>query len=153
MSEIKIAIFPGSFDPITIGHEDIINRGTELFDKVIVAIGVNSSKKYMHSLDERLEMLRKTFKDNNKVEVDTYKGLTVEYCKDKKANFLLRGLRTTGDFEFEQSIATMNAKLVPEVETIFLMSNPQHSAVSSTIVRDIIRNNGNASQFLPQNIR
>lgn len=149
---MKIAVFPGSFDPITVGHESIIKRALPLFDKIILAIGVNSSKNYMFSLEERKNSLIKCFKDEEKIEVDTFNGLTIEYCKNVKAEFILRGLRVAADFEFERNIALMNQAMYKNIETIFLISDPKHSAITSTVVRDIIRNNGDVSQFIPATI-
>ncbi|HET6226031.1 MAG TPA: pantetheine-phosphate adenylyltransferase [Bacteroidia bacterium] len=148
----RIAIFPGSFDPITIGHEDILKRVLPLFDEVIVAIGKNSSKQSYFSLEQRKEWVEKVFKNQPKVKVDTYTGLTVSYCKKMKADFIVRGLRTSADFEFEKAIAQNNKMMVPEVETIFILPVPEFSAINSTIVRDIVRNGGDASRFVPKGI-
>jgi len=148
----KIAVFPGTFDPITKGHESIIKRALPLFDQLIVAIGVNSSKKHMFSLDERMKMINTAFKNEPKVVVETYSGLTVEFCKSKNAKFLLRGLRNGADFDYERSISQMNSKLVDEIETIFLITDSAFSAINSTIIRDIIRNGGDAKQFLPDDV-
>ncbi|MDP6908468.1 MAG: pantetheine-phosphate adenylyltransferase, partial [Flavobacteriales bacterium] len=134
----RIAVFPGSFDPITKGHEDIILRSVPLFDEVIVAIGTNTSKKYHFNLERRLEMIRHTFRNEQKVKVETYTGLTVDYCKAVGAHYLLRGLRTSADFEFERSIAHINQTLFPELDTVFLLSLQEYSAINSTIVRDIL---------------
>lgn len=148
----KTAVFPGSFDPITKGHEDIILRAVPLFDEIIVAIGTNSSKKYMFSLEKRLEMIRHTFRNEPKVRVDTYLGMTVDYCKEVGANYLLRGLRTSADFEFERSIAHINQTLYPALDTVFLLSNQEYSAINSTIVRDILINGGDAMRFVPEGL-
>jgi len=145
----RIAIFPGSFDPITVGHESIVRRALPLFDKVIVAIGVNSQKNYMFDLETRIGFIEKTFADVSKIEVKTYTGLTVSFCKEQNAGFILRGLRSYSDFDYEFGIAQMNRSMDENVETMFLLTDPEHSAVSSTIVRDIIRNNGNVDRFLP----
>lgn len=147
---MKIAVFPGSFDPITVGHESIILRSLKLFDKVILAIGVNSQKNYMFSLDQRKKSLKTCFSDYPQIEITDYSGLTVDYCKKINANFIIRGLRVAADFEFERNIALMNKELAPEIETIFLISEPKHSALSSTVVRDIYRNGGDISKFVPQ---
>ncbi|MCF8463994.1 MAG: pantetheine-phosphate adenylyltransferase [Flavobacteriales bacterium] len=145
----RIAVFPGSFDPITKGHEDIIHRAVPLFDEIIVAIGTNSSKNYYFSLEKRLEMIRFTFRNEPKVKVETYLGMTVNYCKEVGANYLLRGLRTSADFEFERSIAHINQTLYPELDTVFLLSLQEYSAINSTIVRDILINGGDAQRFVP----
>jgi len=148
----KIAIFPGSFDPFTIGHEEIVKRGLSMFDTIIVAIGKNSSKKTMHSLEKRMELINKVFADEPRIEVDTYEGLTINYCQSKGAKFLLRGLRTAADFEYERAIAQMNKNLDHEIESVFLLTAPEHTPVCSTIVRDIFNNEGDISAFLPTNI-
>jgi pantetheine-phosphate adenylyltransferase len=148
----RIAVFPGSFDPITKGHEDIILRAVPLFDEIIVAIGTNSSKKYYFDLEKRLEMIRFTFKNESKVRATTYTGLTVDYCKEVGAHYLLRGLRTSADFEFERSIAHINQTLYPELDTVFLLSLQEYSAINSTIVRDILINGGEVSRFVPEGL-
>jgi pantetheine-phosphate adenylyltransferase len=149
---MKKAIFPGSFDPITKGHEALVIRGLELFDEIIIAIGSNSSKKYMFSIEERIDFIKKTFKNEPRVKVESYKGLTTEYCKKMGAKFMLRGLRTSADFEFERAVGQINRDMNPELETVFLITSAELSAISSSIVRDILVNNGDASQFLPNNI-
>ena len=148
----KVAVFPGSFDPITLGHTSIINRALPLFDEIIIAIGNNSQKKYMFDLKQRKDWIIGAFK-SPKIKVDIYQGLTVEYCEKVNAKFILRGVRNAIDFEFEKNIAQMNNKLNDEIKTIILFTEPQYAAISSTIVRDIIRNNGDAQQFLPKNIK
>ncbi|MCB9192796.1 MAG: pantetheine-phosphate adenylyltransferase [Flavobacteriales bacterium] len=148
----RIAVFPGSFDPITKGHEDIILRAVPLFDEIVVAIGTNSSKKYMYTQERRLEMIRFTFRNEPKVKVDTYLGMTVDYCKEVGATHLLRGLRTSADFEFERSIAHINQTLYPDLDTVFLLSLQEYSAINSTIVRDILINGGDASRFVPEGL-
>ncbi len=145
----KIAIFPGSFDPITIGHVDIVQRALPLFDQVIIAIGTNSQKKYLFSLAERLALINECFKNEEKVITDTFKGLTADYANEKKSSYLLRGVRTSPDFEFEKTIAQLNKSLSPQLETILLVSQPQYSHVSSTIVREIIVHGGDVSPFVP----
>lgn len=145
----RIAVFPGSFDPITLGHVDVINRALPLFDKVIIAIGVNSAKQSLFSLENRLEWIRKIFAGHDDIEVEHYQGLTTDYCNRKNARFLVRGLRSTADFGYERTIAQLNKDLEPDIETIFLVSRPAHVHISSTIVREILKNNGNAEQFLP----
>jgi pantetheine-phosphate adenylyltransferase len=148
----RVAIFPGSFDPITIGHEDILKRVLPLFDEIIVAIGKNSSKQNYFELDQRKKWVEQVFKDLPNVRVETYTGLTVQYCKKVNASFIVRGLRTSADFEFEKAIAQNNKMMVPEVETIFILPVPELSAINSTIVRDIIRNGGDATRFVPKGI-
>lgn len=148
----RIAVFPGSFDPITKGHEDIILRAVPLFDEIIVAIGTNSSKKYYYSLEKRLEMIEYTFRNEPKIKAETYTGLTVDYCKEVNATHLLRGLRTSADFEFERSIAHINQTLNPDLDTVFLLSLQEYSAINSTIVRDILFNGGDAARFVPDGL-
>ncbi|MCL4122496.1 UNVERIFIED_CONTAM: hypothetical protein GTU68_039744 [Idotea baltica] len=149
---MKRALFPGSFDPLTLGHYDIIERGVKVFDEVVVAIGVNAEKKYMFSLEKRKRFIEETFKDFPKVKVVTYKGLTVDFCKEIDAQFILRGLRNPADFEFEKAIAHTNRDLSP-VETVFLLTSAKTSYISSSIVRDVIRNNGNYKILVPENVR
>lgn len=150
--EKRIAIFPGSFDPITKGHENILLRSLPLFDEIIVAIGKNSSKQNYFSLEQREKWLKQVFVNEPKVSVETYTGLTIDFCKKKDANFILRGLRTSADFEFEKAIAQNNKIMAPEIETIFILPVSELSAINSTIVRDIIRNGGNAAPFVPAGI-
>jgi pantetheine-phosphate adenylyltransferase len=149
---MKRAIFPGSFDPITLGHYDIIKRGVTLFDEIIVAIGVNSEKKYMFSLEERKKFIEDTFADEPKVKVMTYKGLTVDFCKKIDVEFILRGLRNPADFEFEKAIAHTNRDLAP-IETVFLLTSAQTSYIASSIVRDVIRNNGDYTKLVPKSVQ
>ena len=146
----RIALFPGTFDPITIGHLDIINRALPLFDKLIIGIGRNANKTPMFSEEQRLNWLRKIYQGNEKVETVVYEGLTVECCRKVSANFILRGIRYVNDFEYEKAIADMNRTLDGEIETIFLTCLPQFTSVASTLVRDVIRNSGDASRFLPE---
>lgn len=148
----KIAVFPGSFDPFTIGHEGIVIRGLSLFDEIIIAVGANALKKSYYSLNVRKEMIGKVFQNEPRIRVDHYEGLTVDYCRKNGAGYLLRGLRTAADFEFERAIAQVNRALIPEVESIFLLTIPEHSPINSTIVRDIIRSGGDASRFVPSAI-
>ena len=148
----KVAVFPGSFDPITIGHQSIIERACLLFDKIIVAIGENAEKKSYFDIDQRLDWIGKVFAEEPKVVVAKYSGLTVDYCQTVDARFILRGLRTSADFEFERSIGQVNKKLYPEIETVFLLTAPEHSSINSSIVRDILRHGGDASQFVPDEI-
>jgi len=150
---MKRAIFPGSFDPLTKGHEELVKRGLELFDEIIVAIGTNANKKYLFSLEERIDFIQKTFHNEPRVKVESYDGLTIEYCKQREAQFMLRGLRTSADFEFERAIAQINKEMMPSVETVFLITSAELSAISSSIVRDIIKNKGDASPFLPSGIQ
>ncbi len=149
---MKQAIFPGSFDPITLGHYDIIKRGVTLFDEVIVAIGVNADKKYMFSLEERKKFIEQTFADEPKIKVVTYKGLTVHFCKEIGVEFILRGLRNPADFEFEKAIAHTNRDLAP-IETVFLLTSADTSYIASSIVRDVIRNNGDYTKLVPKSVR
>lgn len=145
----SIAIFPGSFDPITVGHVSIIRRALPLFEKVIVSIGVNADKKTMFTLEQRAEWIRQIFKDDPKVSVETYSGLTIDFCKQKEAGFILRGLRTSADFEFERGIGQVNRKLGPGIETVFLLTEACHTPISSSIVRDVIRHKGDVSSMVP----
>ena len=145
----RIAVFPGSFDPLTIGHEGIVRRALVLFDDIIIAVGANALKKSYYSLETRKEMISRVFRDEPRITVDHYEGLTVDYCRAKGARYLLRGLRTAADFEFERAIAQVNRTIMPEVETVFLLTVPEHASVNSTIVRDIIRSGGDASLFVP----
>lgn len=148
----KIAVFPGSFDPFTIGHEGIVLRALGLFDEIIIAVGANAIKKSYYPLSVRKEMISKVFQNEPRISVDHYEGLTVDFCRRNGANFLLRGLRTAADFEFERAIAQVNRALTPEVESVFLLTIPEHTPINSTIVRDIIRSGGDASQFVPSAI-
>lgn len=146
---MKRAIFPGSFDPITLGHVDIINRALSLFDEIIIAIGVNHDKKYTFSLEERQAFIRATFKDEPKIKVTTYQGLTTAYCKKMDAEYILRGLRNPADFEFEKAIAQTNRNL-SGIETIFLLTSANTAYISSSIVRDVYRNKGDISSLVPK---
>lgn len=149
----RIAIFPGSFDPITKGHESVVKRALPLFDKIIIAIGVNAEKKdSFFSLEKRIEWIKETFKNETKVEVMEYSGLTVDFCKKMNASFILRGLRTSADFEFERAIAQTNRFLAKNIETIFLLTTPEHTPINSTIVREVYKNGGDASLFVPEGI-
>jgi len=147
---MKIALFPGSFDPITIAHVDILKRALPLFDKIVVGIGLNSSKQSFLSASKREEIVNQVFKGFPSVSVALYEGLTVDFCKKINANYMVRGVRSVGDFEYEKAIAQINQTMMPEMETIILLSKPEYSAISSTIVRDILRNNGDVSKFLPE---
>ena len=149
---MKRALFPGSFDPITLGHYDIIKRGVKLFDEVIVAIGINSDKKYMFSLEERKQFIEDAFKDEPKVKVLTYEGLTVDFCKEISVKYILRGLRNPADFEFEKAIAHTNRKL-SNIETVFLLTSVKTSFISSSIVREVIRYSGNYGILVPDSVK
>jgi pantetheine-phosphate adenylyltransferase len=145
----KIAVFPGSFDPFTNGHKNIVDRCIPLFDEIVVAIGVNTTKSHLFSVEQRVEAIRKTFANSENVQVETFRGLTAEYCRSIGARWIVRGLRNSIDFEYEQSIASMNKALNPEIETIFLFTDPALQPISSTIVREIHRSGGDISQFVP----
>lgn len=149
---MRRAVFPGSFDPITNGHYDIIKRALPLFDEIIIAIGVNSDKKYMFSLEERKIFIEKTFADEPKIQVETYQGLTTDFCHQKNAKFILRGLRNPADFEFEKAIAHTN-RFLTKIETVFLLTAASTSFISSSIVRDVIRNHGDYTKLVPQPVR
>ncbi|WP_350287799.1 pantetheine-phosphate adenylyltransferase [uncultured Croceitalea sp.] len=149
---MRRAIFPGSFDPLTLGHFDIISRGITLFDELYIAIGINADKKYMFSLDERKKFIEEAFANEPKIKVVTYQGLTVDFCKDIGADFILRGLRNPADFEFEKAIAHTNRKL-SEIETVFLLTSSGKSYISSSIVRDVIRNGGDYTSLVPDTVR
>lgn len=149
---MKKAIFPGSFDPITLGHYDIVERSLKLFDEIIIAIGVNAEKKYMFSLEERVRFIEKAFESEPKISVITYSGLTIDLCKKLNAPFILRGLRNPADFEFEKAIAHTNRKM-SKIETIFLLTAASTSFISSSIVRDVIRNGGAYEMLVPDSVR
>lgn len=148
----NIAVFPGSFDPITLGHVDLVKRAAPLFDKIIIAIGVNSQKKTFYDLETRLKWLELIFKNDDKVFVDQFTGLTVNFCAEKNANYILRGLRYASDFDYEKTISQLNRTIGDNIETVFLISQPQYSHISSTIVREIIKGNGDATPFVPPEI-
>ncbi len=145
----RICLFPGTFDPLTLGHVDIINRALPLFDKIVVGIGLNTSKAPMFSPEQRLEWIKEIYRDEERVEGAVYEGLTVNFCKTIGAHFILRGIRYVSDFEYEKTIADANRTLDKSIETVFLTGEPKYTSVASTIVRDIIRNGGNAEPFLP----
>lgn len=149
----RIALFPGSFDPITIGHVNVITRSLDLFDKVIIGVGHNISKNYMFPLQDRIQWIKDSFDELPQVEVVSYSGLTINFCKEINARFILRGLRSSADFEFERSIAQMNSYLESSIETVFILASPEYTPVSSTIVRDIIRNGGNAQSFVGSGVK
>ena len=147
---MKIAVFPGSFDPMTLGHIDLVKRALPLFDKIVVAIGVNSQKKTLFSLEQRIKWLEEVFSSEDKVEVGHFEGLTVNFCKEINATYLLRGLRNASDFDYEKTISQLNSIIGDQIETIFLISKPEFSHISSTIVREIIKGNGDVSPFVPE---
>ena len=145
----RIAVFPGTFDPITKGHESVVRRALPLFDKIIVAIGMNSTKSSMFSVEQRKNWIAKVFTGESKIEVVSYDGLTIDLCRKHNARYILRGLRTAADFEYEKAISQMNSEMAREIETVFLVTDPVYSAINSTIVREIIKNNGDVSAFVP----
>jgi pantetheine-phosphate adenylyltransferase len=147
---MNIALFPGSFDPVTKAHVDIVKRSVGLFDKVYIGIGANSSKQGLLSIEKREQMLRAVFETEPKIHIVAYDGLTVDFCKSIGATYMIRGIRTVSDFEYEKAIAQMNHSLMPDIESIFIVSKPGYSSISSTIVREIIRYNGDVSQFIPK---
>ena len=153
MRMMNRAVFPGSFDPITLGHVSVIQRGVPLFDELIIAIGINSGKKSMFSLEQRTKWIEEIFKDEPKIKVETYEGLTVDYCRKKNAKFILRGLRTAADFEFERGIGQVNRSLAPDIETVFILTEARYTPVSSSIVRDIIRHGGDISGLVPSVVK
>lgn len=148
----KVAVFPGSFDPITKGHESIIKRAVPLFDTIIIAIGENAEKKAYFSINKRIAWIEKIFSDYPNISVSKYKGLTIDFCKKVNAKYLLRGLRTSADFEFERSIGQINKQLHPDIETVFLLTTPEHTPINSSIVRDILRHNGDPSELIPDEV-
>ena len=149
----RIAVFPGSFDPVTKGHESIVQRALPLFDTIIVAIGSNSTKTSMFPLEKRKQWLEQTFAKHSNVKVIDYATLTIDFCRKHGANYILRGLRTVTDFEFESNIARMNRMMEPSIETIFMLTLPEFSAIHSTIIREIIKNGGDVSQFIPEAVK
>jgi pantetheine-phosphate adenylyltransferase len=149
----KIAVFPGSFDPFTIGHESIVRRALEMFDQIIIMIGYNSNKMAYYPLNKRKEWIKRVFMDEERIRVGKFDGLTVDYCRKVHAQYILRGLRTASDFEYERAIAQINKRMAPEIETVFLLTSPEHTAITSTIVRDILRHKGDASVFLPSRLK
>jgi len=148
----KVAVFPGTFDPFTVGHEALVKRALKLFDKVVVAVGKNLSKKTLFDIDQRLAMVNDVFAGEPRVEIVSYEGLTVDFCHTIGAHYLLRGLRTAADFEYERAIGQVNKAMRPDIETIFLLTAPEHTPINSTIVRDILVNKGDATKFLPSAI-
>ena len=149
---MKRAVFPGSFDPITLGHLDIVERSIPLFDEIIIGVGTNSEKKYMFSLKKRIDFIEETFSNYNKISVSQYEGLTIDFCKKIQADFIIRGLRNPADFEFEKAIAHTNRKL-SGIETVFLLTAAKTSFISSSIVREIISNQGDYTQLVPSSVR
>jgi len=147
---MRICLFPGTFDPVTLGHVDIICRALPLFDKIFIGVGKNSTKTPMFSAEQRLNWFEDIFKDEPRIEASIYEGLTIEYCKKTGAGFILRGIRYVSDFEYEKAIADANRTLDASIETVFLTCEPKYTSIASTIVRDIIRNGGDASHFLPE---
>jgi pantetheine-phosphate adenylyltransferase len=152
MKHMKRAVFPGSFDPITIGHEDIIRRALTLFDEIVIAVGYNSTKSGMFSIEERMQLIADVFAGEEKIKVDKYQKLTIDYCHDVEAQYLLRGLRTAADFEFERGIGQVNRMMADDVETVFMLTAPEFTPISSSIVRDIIRHKGNLKGLVPSQI-
>lgn len=148
----RTALFPGSFDPVTLGHVDIVHRALSIFDNIVIGIGVNSSKKSLYSTETRQKWLGKVFEDKASISIEQYEGLTVDFCNSIGAKFILRGLRTSADFEYERAIAQMNRSMHGDIETVFILSSPELSAINSTIVREIIKNGGEASKFVPAGI-
>lgn len=148
----RTAIFPGSFDPFTVGHEDVVRRGLSLFENVIIAVGYNANKKDFFPLEDRMQWIRDVFKNDKRVAVQKYEGLTVEFAKERQCSHILRGIRTAADFEYERAIAQVN-KAMSGIDSIFLLTTPEHTPVNSSIVRDIIKHNGDAGKFLPQAIQ
>ncbi len=146
----RICLFPGTFDPVTLGHTDIINRAIPLFDKVVIGIGKNANKVPMFTEEQRLKWLQEIYIDEPKVSVVLYEGLTVNCCKEVGANFILRGIRYVNDFEYEKAIADMNRSIANDIETIFLTCLPKYTSIASTLVRDVLKNGGNVAQFLPK---
>ena len=149
----KIAVFPGSFDPFTVGHESIVNRASMLFDKIIIAVGLNPKKDALFTLEERKSFIKQVFEDNPKIEIVHFEGLTVEFCKSVGAGYILRGLRTSADFEFERAIAQVNKAMHNEIETVFFLTITEHTPINSSIVRDIYRHGGDISKFVPSKMK
>ena len=146
----KIALFPGSFDPFTVGHKSLVDRALPLFDKIIIGVGINHEKANFFPIEKRIQWINDLFKDESRIEVMTYEGLTVDFCDHVNAGYLLRGLRTSADFEFERAIGQTNKAIHPKIETIFLLTHPEHTFISSSIVRDVYKHGGDISSFLPK---
>jgi len=149
----KVAVFPGSFDPITLGHVSIVSKALPLFDEIIIAIGVNTEKKHMFSVEQRKLWIEACFQGNEKIRVDIYEGLTVDYCRAHKANYILRGLRTSADFEFERGIGQINRRLSADVETVFFLTEAHLTPITSSIVRDVVRHGGDISGLVPDQVK
>lgn len=145
----KIAVFPGSFDPFTVGHESVLKRALSIFDKIIVMLGVNSAKSYLFSIEDRKKMIEEVFDDESKIKVEIFNGLTIDFCKQVGATHILRGLRTSADFEYERAIAQVNKKMDESIETVFLLTIPEHTPINSSVVRDILKHRGDISMFIP----
>ena len=150
---MKICVFPGTFDPITLGHQDIIERARPLFDKIIIGVGLNSSKQPMFTIQQRLDWINEVFANDDGITAESYSGLTVNFCMEKKAAFILRGIRYVADFEYERAIADMNAMLDDDIETIFLTSSSKFASFSSTLVRDVYKNGGDVARFVPDVVK
>lgn len=145
----KVAVFPGSFDPFTVGHESIVSRAQELFDKIYIAVGYNAKKDALFSLEDRKKFINQVFEGNHKIEVVHFEGLTIDFCKNIGAKYILRGLRTAADFEYERAIAQVNKAMYEGIETVFFLTMPEHTPINSSIVRDIVRHGGDVSKFIP----
>ncbi|MDR0969708.1 MAG: pantetheine-phosphate adenylyltransferase [Lentimicrobiaceae bacterium] len=150
---MKKAVFPGSFDPITRGHESLVRRAANLFDEIVIAVGINATKNSFFSLEKRLQWIRETFADLQKIRVTSYKGLTVDFCKSIDAQYIIRGIRNANDLAFESEIGQANKVLVPDIETVFLLTTSEYNFISSSIIRDVFRNGGNTRPFIPENIK
>ena len=148
----RIAIFPGSFDPFTVGHESIVNRALPMFDKIVIMIGYNVNKESFYPLEKRLNWIKQVFKDEPKIDVQVHDGLTVDFCKTVNARYILRGIRTSADFEYERAIAQVNKKMHPEIESVFLLTLPEHTPVMATIARDIVSHGGDISMLIPKSL-
>ena len=148
---MKKAVFPGSFDPITLGHVDLIYRGLEIFDEIVIAIGVNADKKQLFSLEDKIRQIENTFKEEPRVKIESYKGMTIDFCKSVNSKYILRGLRNSSDFNYEQSIAQTNSSL-SSIDSVFLITSPQLAFISSTIVRDLIKNGGDYKSLVPESV-
>ncbi len=149
----RICLFPGTFDPVTKGHVDVIQRAASLFDKLIIGVGINASKQPMFTVEQRCQWIHDIFKNDPRIEATGYTGLTIDFCKKVGAQYILRGIRYVSDFEYEKAIADMNRMLAPEIETLFLTCSPEFSTISSTLVRDVIRNGGNVKLFVPDEVK